>query len=94
MRALSIKQPFVEEILRGIKTIEYRTKACRMLDERFYIYASTKPAAGRGIAQRFARLGCEPDELPMGVIVGSAIVTRCTKHGKWYHWHLADVRQI
>ena len=94
MRALSIKQPYVEEIFRGLKTMEIRPKRCWIFNERFYIYAAKKPATGRGIAQRFARLGVEPDELPMGVIVGTAIITKCTRRGETYRWHLADVRRL
>ena len=41
MRALSIRQPYAELILRGIKTIEYRSRRTRIIGERFYIYAST-----------------------------------------------------
>lgn len=40
MRALSVRQPYAELILRGIKTIEYRTRATSIVGERFYIYAS------------------------------------------------------
>jgi len=39
MRALSIKQPYVEEILQGLKTMEYRSRRTRVIGERFYIYA-------------------------------------------------------
>ena len=42
MRALSIRQPYAELILRGIKTIEYRSQRTRTIGERFYIYASMK----------------------------------------------------
>ena len=42
MRALSIRQPFAELILRGIKTVEYRSRPTRIIGERFYIYASKK----------------------------------------------------
>src|SRR5438128_12660228 len=45
MRALSIRQPFAELILRGIKTVEYRTRPTRIIGERFYIYAAKKPSA-------------------------------------------------
>ena len=48
MRALSIRQPFAELILRGIKTIEYRSRPTRIIGERFWIYASRQPAAGSG----------------------------------------------
>jgi ASCH domain len=42
MRALSIRQPFAELILRGIKTVEYRSRPTRIIGERFYIYASKR----------------------------------------------------
>ena len=52
MRALSIRQPYAELIpstysgqaLRGIKTVEYRTRPKRIIGERFYIYASKAKA--------------------------------------------------
>ena len=40
MLALSIRQPFAELILRGIKTVEYRSRATRVVGQRFWIYAS------------------------------------------------------
>jgi len=39
MRALSIRQPYAELILRGIKTVELRSRSTRIVGERFYIYA-------------------------------------------------------
>jgi hypothetical protein len=48
MRALSIRQPYAELILRGIKRIEYRSRPTRIVGERFHIYASKKPAVGGG----------------------------------------------
>lgn len=51
MLALSIRQPFAELILRGIKTVEYRSRPTRRIGERFHIYAAGKwpakwPVAG------------------------------------------------
>jgi hypothetical protein len=40
MRALSIRQPYAELILRGIKRIEYRSRPTWIIGERFWIYAS------------------------------------------------------
>ena len=40
MRALSIRQPYAELILRGIKPIEFRSRPTKIIGERFYIYAS------------------------------------------------------
>ena len=48
MRALSIRQPWAELILRGVKTVEYRSRPTRVIGERFWIYASKQPAAGGG----------------------------------------------
>ena len=36
MRALSIRQPYAELILQGIKTIEYRSQRTRIIGEKFY----------------------------------------------------------
>src|SRR5687768_3446618 len=47
MRALSVRQPYAELILRGVKTVEYRTRPTRILGERFHIYASKGTQARR-----------------------------------------------
>ena len=39
MRALSIRQPYAELILRGIKTAELRSMSTTIVGERFYICA-------------------------------------------------------
>src|SRR4051794_12884600 len=89
MRALSIRQPYAELILRGIKTAELRSRATTIVGERFYIYAS-KAAAGGPVGSDAVRGGgprgwrvelaeqvglIEPGAvLPTGVIVGSAVI--------------------
>src|SRR5688572_5536560 len=40
MLALSIRQPFAELILRGVKTVEWRSRPTRVIGRRFFIYAS------------------------------------------------------
>jgi hypothetical protein len=104
MRALSIRQPYAELILRGVKTIEYRSRPTRIIGERFYIYASKVWAGvnGHGI-EGLATLTPSPSpapgngrgesEFPTGLIVGSAIIAACTRNGSGYEWHLADVRR-
>lgn len=42
IRALSVRQPYAEQILCGTKKIEYRSIATR-IRERVYIYASQTP---------------------------------------------------
>ena len=92
MRALSIRQPYAELILRGEKTIEYRSRPTRIIGERFYIYASRKWAGMDALDNCAAHMS--PDELPTGVIVGSAIISDCTKGEQYYEWHLTDVERL
>jgi predicted transcriptional regulator len=40
MRARSIRQPYAELILRGIKTAELRSISTTIVGERFYIYGA------------------------------------------------------
>ena len=63
MRALSIRQPYAELILRGIKRIEYRSRRTNIVGERFYIYAAGKKwTAGSGPRAVWSRdlAGAEP----------------------------------
>src|SRR3954451_1795627 len=48
MRALSIRQPYAELILRGVKTAELRSRPTSIVGERFYIYACKQWAEGSG----------------------------------------------
>jgi hypothetical protein len=57
MRALSIRQPYAELILRGIKPIEFRSRPTTIIGERFYIYAAKQWAAGK-----LFLAGCRPAE--------------------------------
>jgi predicted transcriptional regulator len=102
MRALSIRQPYAEQILRGLKTIEYRSRPTRIIGERFYIYAAKKWAGvnghdAPGNALTPALSQGERELMPSGVIVGTATISRCTKgngHPALYCWHLSDVRRL
>ena len=68
MRALSIRQPYAEMILRGVKTVEYRSRPTRIIGERFHIYAARKPApptAAGGVWSRdLAMAGGKPGDAP------------------------------
>ena len=55
LRALSIRQPYAELILRGIKTAELRSRGTRVVGERFYIYASKGSGVrGQGSAKAWS----------------------------------------
>jgi len=95
MRALSIRQPYAEMILRGEKTIEYRSRPTKIIGERFYIYASRKWAGVNGVGG--GSEGIEPGESPTGVIVGTAVISHVTNGGTGrgaYEWHLSDVNRL
>lgn len=44
MLVLSIRQPYAELILRGIKTAELQSRATTIIGERFYLYAAKAKA--------------------------------------------------
>jgi hypothetical protein len=84
MRALSIRQPYAEQILRGTKRIEFRNRPVRFR-ERVYIYASLKP----GPRYEFEKLGLAPGDLPTGVLVGTVHIVGCTGRPGEYRWQMA-----
>src|SRR5688572_33063 len=115
MRALSIRQPFAELILRGTKTVEYRSRATRVVGERFWIYASKgwglRTAGANKIWSRDLATPLEPlppwmvelaealklwkpGDLPTGVIVGSAVIEKCTPSDGHFEWHLDEVKRL
>ena len=73
VRAISIRQPYVEAILRGIKKAEYRSIATR-IRERVYIYASLKDGDWDLYGRR---LRAEPGSLPTGAILGTVEIVDC-----------------
>jgi len=83
--ALSIRQPYAELILRGIKKIEYRTKPTKIRG-RVYIYAGLKP----GPLEEFEDLKAKPGDFPTGVLVGTVEIVECKKplFARKYHWLL------
>lgn len=72
MRAISIRQPYVEQIFLGKKKYEYRSRPTKIRG-KVYVYASLKPADTSG----WKKLGLEPGDLPTGVIVGTVEIVDC-----------------
>ena len=83
--ALSIRQPFAELILRGMKTIEYRSLRTNRR-ERVYIYASKIPGDD---AASWAQVEREPGQLPTGFLVGTVEIIGCDGQPGNFHWQLA-----
>ncbi|MCI0365023.1 MAG: ASCH domain-containing protein [Phycisphaerales bacterium] len=98
MLALSIRQPYAELILRGVKTIEYRSRPTRLISQRFYIYASKKWAGVNGTNGDDADALTLPSPrgrgLPTGVIVGTAVISECRRNHTGYEWHLSNVKRL
>jgi hypothetical protein len=83
MRALSIRQPYAEQILRGSKKIEYRSRPTN-IRERVYIYASLTP----GYSEDWDAMQMQPGDLPSGVLVGTVEISDCRGKPGDYEWHL------
>lgn len=73
--ALSVRQPWAEQILLGVKTAEIRSRRTWKIGVPFYLYAARQP----GPVAEFARIGCAVGELPTGVLVGVATISRCER---------------
>jgi hypothetical protein len=73
VRAISIRQPHVELILRGQKLWEYRSRPTN-IRERVYLYAGLRPADSPA---GWRRVGKGPRDLPSGVIAGSVEIVDC-----------------
>ncbi len=75
-RALSIRQPWAELIMRGIKTIEVRSQPTNVR-ARVYIYASEGRAQAADEARVERRFGIDVDALPRGVVIGTVEIGGC-----------------
>lgn len=87
-RVLSIRQPFAEMILRGLKEAEYRSRPTNFRG-RTFIYATKYLDGNFETLQRRHSL---PDDLPRGVIVGSVEIFACDalRCGEEYAWRLSN----
>jgi hypothetical protein len=84
-RALSIRQPHAEAIMRGIKKVEYRSAPTRVRGH-VYIYASQKRYSAEEEAEMMEDYGITDvscDDLPRGVLVGTVDLHDCDG-GDWH----------
>lgn len=84
-RALSIRQPHAEAIMRGIKTVEYRSGPTKIRG-RIFIYAGLGRYSAEVEAEMMHEYGIddvECDDLPRGVVVGTVELHDC-EDGDWY----------
>lgn len=90
-RALSVRQPYAEQILRGTKKIEYRSKKTNIRG-RVYIYASKRITSREKDA--FKKMKVEPGSFPVGVLVGTVEIVDCKEKSSEYHWILAKPKRL
>ena len=81
MKALTIYQPYAEQIASGVKKIEYRSWPTSYRG-RLAIHAGKKKCDGS-------------DGLPLGAIVAVCELVDCVRKGfREYHWLLANVERL
>jgi hypothetical protein len=91
-RAISIRQPPVEQILRGIKKFEYRSANTR-IRERVHLYAIMTPF---GDPNEWRIVTAQPGDLAAGAIVGSVEIVDCSWDdcNLWYAYELARPQRL
>jgi ASCH domain len=87
-RALSMCQPFVEQVFRGEKKIEYRGFKTNVRG-LVYIYATNKPRM-----DCFEDCGFSVNDVSLGKIVGTVEITDCTGVEGSYQWHLSKPKRF
>jgi predicted RNA-binding protein with PUA-like domain len=75
-RALSLRQPWAELVLRGEKTIEARSLRTN-IRERVHIYASLGDVDAEDQTRVRRQYGLDIESLPRGVLVGTVVVVGC-----------------
>jgi transposase-like protein len=90
MRALSIKQPFAEQILRGTKIFEYRSRPTKVRD-RVYIYAALKPRP----AADWEGLEFQLADVTVGMLSGTVEIVGCDQEAPGrYAWALRSPERL
>ncbi len=77
MRALSVRQPWAELILRGAKTVEARPRRTHKKGERVHIYAGLQRIEREEESRIAAEFAVDIDALPRGVLVGTVEIVGC-----------------
>lgn len=92
LKALSIRQPWAELILRGEKTVEYRSQPTKIRG-RVYIYAALGRAESDddGITDELQETLAA---LPRGKIVGTVEIADCVGSDGEYEWMLVNPQRL
>ncbi len=93
--ALSVRQPHLEAILRGVKREEYRSVPTTVRGP-VYLYATKaryEPAEERTWLLRYGLAELDADCLPRGVLAGTVEIIGCRRCRGGYAWELAQPRR-
>ena len=90
-RALSVRQPYAEQIMTGEKKIEYRSRATGF-PKRIYIYSGQTLTAREKKA--YKKMEKEPGDFPVGVVIGTVEIIDCTGSPGDYEWHLVNPKRL
>jgi hypothetical protein len=94
LRALSIRQPFIEQILRGDKKVEYRGTPTKVRG-RIYLYASLGRYSKTDEEELTEDVGFEFDNLPRGLLIGTVEIVDCEEiEDGVYGWHLRNPQRL
>lgn len=88
LKGLSLRQPWAELVIRGEKTVEYRSRPVNIRG-RIYIYASLGRLHADDEADAAEEYGLDVDGLPRGVVIGTVEITDCLDNGGEYEWQLS-----
>ena len=92
MKALSIRQPHAEAIMRGVKPIEFRSQSTKIRG-RIHIYASLGRYSAEEEAEMMAMYGIDDvaiDDLPRGVLIGTVEIYDCRVGEDYYNWYVRN----
>lgn len=95
MLALSIRQPWAELVMLGIKAVEFRSRLTHVRG-RILIYASlTKGWRGEEEAAAIGRTyDIDLESLPRGFLIGSVEIIGCTPGDGEFEWHLKNPERL
>src|SRR5689334_4438838 len=97
MKGLPIQQPFCELILRGLKTVEYRSRRTHFRGTCYLYATKNAPPADQAAEWVEEKYGLTLDvaSLPRGVLVGTVEIVGCREGTDGdFEWQLANPKRL
>jgi hypothetical protein len=93
LKAISLRQPWAEDILRGVKTKEFRSSPTKYRG-RIYIYASLGQIDSIDASTWERKNHVAIKSLPRGLVVGTVEIVGCKNLGDGYAWLLKNPKRL